>query len=288
MRKNKKTTYKTIGCVAFIIILLLSLRIIYWFFGQWQNSLWNGRTNLAIAFKGKNYLLIYINKYQRKTYVIKIPTNALFQYKSGGGEYTLDGIWRLEKMGNNKKPDLRFSFQNFFAVPIVGQYENEKMGFDDFDIKLKDVLFEKTNLTVFDYFNLKKFSSHIERFNLSDRIVPEKKIIKDEKNLIFKPEDIDEVLRDIFNDLLLSNSKYNFKILANNQRQSEINAYRRLINNIGWKVSDIEIDDLGSRKNVNKCIVQENSEYDEFLRKSFSCGVSKNPASRYSVTLQIL
>lgn len=288
MKKNKNKSSKTIGCIAFIIILLLSLRVIFWTFKEYKNSVWDGRTNLAVAFRGKDYLLAFGNKNKSTLYVIKIPENSLFHYKSGGSEYCLNSIWRLEKMAKNGKPDLRPSFQDFFGVPVAAQYENEKMGFDDFDVKLIDIIFGKTNLTIFDYINIKKLLPNIEKINLSGKIIPKKKLIKEEENLKFDPDDIDRLFKDVFNDLFLADFKYNFKIVGVPARQSAVDTARRMTANIGWKVSDIEMKDSDKIQNINSCVMRKPGELDEYIAKIFDCRMMYDENIRYSVTVSVL
>lgn len=259
MRK-KHNNSATVRIIILLILAVLSFKIIAYFVEEYKNSVWKESTNLTIAVLGKDKLFVVFNTLSGKTYVIKIPGKTLMDKGPFASAYSLDAVIKLGEIDKKKKEYFKESLSRFFGAPVNAFYENSEMTLNGFDIKFTDVFFKKTDLSVFDYFKIKGKSFSVVKTALNN----------------FFPDEI-------FQDKFLSDTPLYFKIFYNNS--SNLEYYKQIIENIGWKLSDFEREDFENTK--NQCIFKNKHDFDDVIEEYFSCQKRYSSSINYDVVVHV-
>ncbi len=287
MKHKKKNLKKTTGILLTVIFFLLSLRSVFYLISQYQSSIWDGKLNLAIAFKGKDYLFVYLNKYQKKMYVVRVPKNTLVRYRDNTSLYMLNSLYELGGIEKQQKSVFMESFRELFGYPVQGFYQNDRIGLENFDIKLRDIMTAKSNLSLFDYFKIKMNDQEIIKIDLGKEITNHHDSLKQEVRIFFDRTDIDKYFNSKFEDIDTANLKYEIQIktLINSRKLETI---KRIINNFGWKVSDVDIlSGTSNLKNEDLCVAKNLNNMNQAIQKTFSCKIEIDPRIYYDLIIYL-
>lgn len=269
MRKKRKHN-KTVFVILIIIFILLSLRALFYLFNEYRFSLWDKKSNFGIAVVGSDYLFVEINSSTQKIYIIKLPKNTKINTQKFGSNYTLEGIVKLGQI-DSKIPDyFKSSISSFLAVPVDAFYKNPTLTFENFDLKLTDVIQKHTSLTIFDYFAIKNTGFKIQLIDLSKEI----------------GQVLDQKLNVFFQDDYLNKQESLFKIITNQNNDINAKFYERLITNLGFKLADLEFDEKKSPKR-NICIFKNQKQVLLSLKNIFSCDVQIDEGISFDVVLRL-
>lgn len=237
-----------------------------------------------MAFRAEGDYFVLLNNFQKKLYVIRIPRSTAINYQNSH-DYTLDAIWQLGKIDKNKKSSYMRAMQSLFGYPIRVLYENEKINLDSFDIKMTDIFAGRTNLNIFDYFLIKSKRYKVIKQSLSDHVRPRIFKIKDETRLQFSEKQIDNELKNIFEDVELSNLGYRVQIKVLSAGETQKDEISRIIDNIGWKLANVEYVDRGTNK--NQCILKTSNNSEELIKNMFECSIIVQDKSLYDLVIVV-
>lgn len=202
-------------------------------------------------------MLVVFSSLSKKTYVIKIPEKAYVP-----------------------------SVERFFGIKVDGYYKNENLSFQNFDIKLSDVIFDKSDLTLFDYLKIKSGGYKTDKIDLEKQVKSHPLFIKNKEYEAYSGADLDAFFGDIFKDEILSRSASYFKInYSGLSSKDDLKFYERLIPNVGWKLSDEEQEDLTNKKNI--CFVKNKKTANSFFKKVFNCEIKEDSSVNYDVVLTL-
>jgi hypothetical protein len=288
MNRKRRKIQRTVRLIVLIIVLILSIRVISFSMSQYSSSLWGPKSNLLIMVEGKDQMLAVVSSAQGKIFIIKINDNTVMDKGPFDAKYNLSSIIRLGEIDQKKEEYIEKALSNFFGVKIDGYLINSNLNFNNFDIKLSDVIIGKTNLTVFDYLKIKSESFGLEKIDLEKEV---KNTISKENNdqlLTYKNQDLDEYFSQIFRDKYLSNLKFYVKIRNTNQDSNNITYYQRLVENVGWKLSDVEKADQSKIINKINCRIKKLAVKDnQTISKMFNCDPEVNSTINYDLELII-
>lgn len=267
MKRNKKNKISVL-IVIFLILLLLSLRAVFYLASESRKARFSEKSNLVIAVLGKENLLVDVNRFSQKTFIIKIPKN-------------------INQMIDERNPDyFKKSVSNFFAVPVNAFYKNSSATAENFDIKLKDVLAKKTDMTIFDYLVFKKTGYKTEIIDLAE-VKHTTRFFKGESQLVFNYVDLDQKLSEFFQDEYLSDKTLLFQLVGKRSRHESLIFNERLISNLGFKLADVEIDDEKGINAKNICFVKKSLDTFLFLKNIFGCEIKLDSSISYDVVLRL-
>jgi hypothetical protein len=281
MKKQNKTN-KTTFFIALLIFFLLFFRIIIFLIAQYKSSIWNGETNLAIAMRADGDYFVLLNNFQKKLYVISVPQNTVVNYQNSQ-EYTLNAIWELGKIDKNQNSLYLKAMQSLFGYPVHVIYENENINLNNFDIRMSDIFFGKTNLSIFDYIKIKSKTYKIVKRSLLAYVKPKTYKIRDEPRLLFDEAQLDNDLSNLYEDINLSNLGYRVQIQVLDNEQAQEESISRLVNNVGWKVADIKY--IAGTKNQTQCVLKIKSKFEEMIKNIFECQVIYQNKSLYDLVI---
>lgn len=285
MKRKRKHNLAVIIILA-IISVLLSLRLIFYFFNEYRSSLWDKKSNFGVVVLGKDYMFVEINNSTQKIYVIKIPKNIKIQSREFGNSYTLEGIVNLGQIDHKTQDYFKEAISSFFAVPVDSFYKNPILDFKNFDFKFSDFIQKNTDLTVFDYFAIKKTGYKIHKIDLDKEIKFEKHYFNGEKQIFFDSDDIDRNFSVLFQDDYLNKQKLIFKIIASLKSESVVELYERLVTNLGFKLADLEFEEKNDLKK-NTCFFKNQKRTPVVISNIFHCDTKIDESISYDVVLRL-
>lgn len=287
MKRKNKQSHALAKVVGLIIILLLSLKAINFATSEYKSTNWKNDANLVVAVNGQDHLLAVWNLLQKKIYIIKIPKDAVMNSGPFSGDYTLDSILKLGVIDGKKQEYYVNALSHFFGVPVTSYYENENLSLLNFDINFRDIFFKKSSLTIFDYFKIKSLLFRKEIIDLPKRVRFARSRINNQVFMIFGQSDLDDFFGDIFQDKFLSGQGLYFKIYYSPNLNSELHYHERIIENIGFKLSDVEEIENGKKGKANECVVKKSSGYDFMISDFFHCKVRIDKNISYDVAVYV-
>jgi hypothetical protein len=258
MKKKTNHIKKTVRFILFLIILILSIKVVSLSFESYRSSIWqNQKSNLFLDIKGKDHLLAEINSSQKTIFVIKIGADSI--------------------------PN---SPNELFGVKCDGYVENPNLTLSAFDIKLGDVVNRKTDISIFDYLKIKLLNLRFEKIDLSKEVKNEISHINSQTIRRYSSNDIDKYFNKIFPDQYLAGLKFYVKIDYSGKDTSKFEYYKRLVENIGWKLSDYSENESRDNKQ-NVCLVKKENKNSNLIMKIFDCQLKVSPSIDYDLEIKI-
>jgi hypothetical protein len=287
MKRKKSHIEKTVRVIVFLIIILLTFKIIVFVRGQYFESKWISQSNFAVAISGSDNLLAIWSLPQKSVTLIKISDDTMMKNGPFEGKYSLLAIKKLGEIDQKQKKYFIDALERFFGIRISAFLSNSKLSFNNFDLKLTDVLNEKTDLTIFDYFKIKSQPYVFKKINLHEDVLFSNSKINGESTIIFENKDLDQALRSIFRDQYFSDKMFFVKIEYQNENRLKLEYYKRLVENIGWKLSDVEYAPENTVKKKNQCLIRSEIKQIKFIDQLLDCQMRVDDSINYDLEIQI-
>lgn len=249
-QKNMRHKTKTKRNLAVIIMLvailgILMARGVHFFILQFQNSVWDGKTNLLIVVNSEKPFLACVNVFKKTIYLIEFPESAFLKYDFNSGQYDLKGILKIGRIDRQENEYLIKAASFYFGYPVVSYIQKADLTVGNFDIGFLDIFRERTNLTVFDYLKLKTASFALQRIDGA------------------RPQEY-------FQDLAIAKLRFDVKLQGSPEQEEKLKFYKQEIITFGWRLADVEMIERKKLK-TQKCLFKNKSEFDGVISRYFDC-----------------
>jgi hypothetical protein len=225
------------------------LYLVFDFYQSLRQSVWDGENNLNFVIQAEERIFLYSYHPQDDLLnIISLPENLLIELAKDYGEYQLKNIYRLgemEKIGGGRL--LQMSLQNFFKVPLEGEFISpSNTGLEKGKLSsLYLCLLVKRCETSLNWWDLTRIFSQFSQLKLN-----QVRLLKIEETNLFKKERladqseamrletslIDDFSQKYFTDKNFLNAGLKISVVNATHYAGLAKASSRLLKNIGGEV----------------------------------------------------